>query len=274
MTSCSPRLRTACVSGLHQATHCAFPSFLCLTVTTWCGPPPWINVLVFSWLIPISATSIFDSILPIHIKSMVSTRSSTRIKQSASPERPFSQASPEPHTGKKDELPPPRPTEERGRSRVQKPLKQARLTAFVHVLICVLLVCIAWYTYRRTIVAFDAFIPTSKFSSPISSTATSISLYTNSLRQFISRQLRWGVQGHGRHSAGTHLNVERRIEELADALGVDPVDFARAIADAVGQLVPRASLSLVASEAKGTGGGRIMEVILDKYAHGVHIADG
>jgi hypothetical protein len=119
----------------------------------------------------------------------------------------------------------------------------------------------------------DVFSPTSKLSSPFS-TATSFSLYTNPLRQFISRQFRWGVQGHGRHSAGTHLNVERRIEELADALGVDPVDFARAIAGAVRQLVPRASLSLLASEAKGTGGGSIMEVILDKYAHGVHVADG
>jgi hypothetical protein len=68
--------------------------------------------------------------------------------------------------------------------------------------------------------------------------------------------------------------VERRIEELADALGVDPVDFARAIADAVRQLVPRASLSLLANEAKETGGGRIMDVLLDKYAHNLHVVDG
>jgi hypothetical protein len=68
--------------------------------------------------------------------------------------------------------------------------------------------------------------------------------------------------------------VERRIEELADALGVDPVEFARAIADSVRQLVPRASLSLLANEAKETGGGHIMDVLLDKYAHGLHVAAG
>lgn len=72
------------------------------------------------------------------------------------------------------------------------------------------------------------------------------------------------MQGHDGHSGGTHLDVERRIEELADALGVDPVNFARAIADAVRQLVPSASLSLLANEAKERSGGRIMDALLDK----------
>jgi hypothetical protein len=72
------------------------------------------------------------------------------------------------------------------------------------------------------------------------------------------------MQGHDGHSGGTHLDVERRIEELADALGVDPVDFARAIADAVRQLVPPASLSLLANEAKERSGRRIMDALLDK----------
>jgi len=80
-----------------------------------------------------------------------------------------------------------------------------------------------------------------------------------------------GIYGH---SKVTRPDVERRIEELADALGVNRVDFARAIADAVCQFVPRASLSSLASEAKETGGGRIMDVLLGGYAHGVHIPDG
>ena len=251
------------VSSLHQATHCTFPSFLCLTVTTWYGSQPWINVLAFSWLISISATRISDSILPTLIKSMVSTRSSTRIKQSASPERPFSSStSPESHTAKKDELPPPLPIEKRGlRSDVKKPLERVRFDVFVHILLCVLLVCLAWYTYRTTIVAVDAFSSsgTSHLFSP-----TSFSAYTNRLWLSIPRQLRWGTQGHDGHSGVTHLDVERRIEELADALGVDPVDFARAIADSVRQLVPPASLSLLANEAKEMSGGRIMDALLDK----------
>jgi hypothetical protein len=82
------------------------------------------------------------------------------------------------------------------------------------------------------------------------------------------------VRGYSQFSKGPHADVERRVEELADALGVHPLDFASAIADAVHQLVPPASLSSLASEAKKTGGGRIMEVLLREYAHGVRIADG
>ncbi len=195
---------------------------------------------------------------------MVSTRSSTRIKQSASPERPFTQASPESYTEKKDDLPPPMSKEERGtRANVQKPLEQMRLTAFVHILLCTLLVCLAWYAYRATIVALDTSTFTNVFS------LTSFSLHSNPQWQFFLRHFRWGGGlGHGGHSGGKQLDVERRIEELADTLGVDPVEFARAIADAVRKLVPPASLSLLASEARETGGGRIMDVLMDKYAHG------
>lgn len=197
---------------------------------------------------------------------MVSTRSSTRIKQSASPERPFSQSSPESqYTVKKDDLPPPMSKEERGiRSNVQRPLEQIGLTTFVHILLCALLVCLAWYAYRTTIVALDIYTSSNAFS------ATSFSLHSNPLWQFFTKHFHWGGGsglGHDGHSAGTQLDLERRVEELADTLGVDPVEFARAIADAVRQLVPPASLSLLANEARETGS-RIMDVLMDKYAHG------
>lgn len=194
---------------------------------------------------------------------MVSTRSSTRIRQSASPERPFSQSLPGSHTVKKDDLPPPMSKEKRGtRSDVRKPLEQIRLTAFIHILLCVLLVCMAWYAYR-TIVVLDIF--TFPDASSLSGTSFSTPLW-----QFLSRHFRWvgsGV-GHDGHTGGAHLDLERRVEELADTLGVDAVEFARAIADAVRKLVPPASLSLLANEARETGGGRIMDVLMDKYAHG------
>lgn len=198
---------------------------------------------------------------------MVSTRSSTRIKQSASPERPFSQSSPElQYTVKKDDLPPPISKEERGtRSGVQKPLQQVRLATFLHILLSVLLICLAWYTYRTTIVALDTYTFSNGF------TATSFSLHSNPLWQFFSRHFRWGGSsglGHDGHPGGMQLDLERRIEELADTLGVDPVEFARAIANAVRQLVPPASFSLLANEARETGGGRIMDVLMDKYARG------
>lgn len=196
---------------------------------------------------------------------MVSTRSSTRIRQSASPERPFSQSSPGSHTVKKDDLPPPMSKEERGtRSDVQKPLEQIRLTAFIHTLLCILLVCTAWYAYR-TIVALDTFT-----FPDASSFATSFSIHSTPLWQFLSRHFRWvgSGLGHEGHTGGAHLDLERRVEELADTLGVDAFEFARAIADAVRKLVPPASLSLLANEARERGGGRIMDVLMDKYAHG------
>lgn len=203
---------------------------------------------------------------------MVSTRSSSRAKQSASPERISSPASPDPGATRKDDLAPPIPKEGRGiRTDVKKPLEQVRLVTFIHILICVLLVCLAWYIYRTAFVAVEAFRSTS--ASPFSS--TSFSLHTNPIWRFVSRQFGRDVRGSYDRRPGTpHLDVERHIEELADALGVHPLDFANAIGDAVRQSVPLASLSSLASEAKKTGGGRIIDVLLGKYAHDVHIADG
>jgi len=203
---------------------------------------------------------------------MVSTRSSSRVRQSASPERPPTSVLLESRTAKKDDLPPPLPKEERGvRSDVKKPLEQVRLAPFLHVLLSILLVCLAWYTYRTTVAAVDVYKSTG--ATPLSSAPLS-SLYANPVWQFVSKQTSRGMGGIYGHSKVAHPDVERRIEELADALGINRVDFARAIADAVRQFVPRASLSSLASEAKETGGGRILDVLLGEYAHGVHIPDG
>ena len=186
-----------------------------------------------------------------------------------SPERPSSAASYELRTTKKEDLPPPMPKEERGvRSNFKKPLAQVRLTTFIHILICILLVCLAWYTYRTTLVTVDA------FKSGALSFPSSIP-YVDSTWKFISRPFGWGVQAYSRYSKGPHAaGVERHVEELADALGVHPLDFASAIANAVHQLVPPETLFTMANEAKKAGGSRIMDVLLGEYAHGVHIADG
>jgi hypothetical protein len=169
---------------------------------------------------------------------------------------------------RKDDLPPSMSKEERGtRSGVRKPLEQIRLTTFLHILLSVLVICLAWYAYRTTIVALDTYTSLNAFPVPSFS-----SLHSHPLWQYLSRHFhRWGgssVLGYDGHSAGTQLDLERRVEELADTLGVDPVEFARAIADAVRQLVPLESLSLLANEARETGGGRIIDVLMDKYAHG------
>ena len=185
-----------------------------------------------------------------------------------SPERPPSVASYESRTTKKEDLPPPIPKEQRGlRSDIKKPLAQVQLTTFVHVLICILLVCLAWYTYRTTLVAVDSF--------KSGAVAFPSLPYADLIWKFISRPFGWGVQAYSRYSKGPHAaGVERRVEELADALGVHPLDLAGAIADAVRQLVSPETLHTLANEAKKAGGAHIIDALLGEYAHGVHIADG
>jgi len=199
------------------------------------------------------------------------------MSQSVSPERPSSTAASHESriTTKKEDLPPHKLREVRGvRTDVKKPLAQVRLTTFVHVLICVLLVVLAWYSYRTTLVAVDAFRSRGGTFSFPSTITTSFSAYADSIWKSILRQVGWGVRGYSLFPRRPDADVERRVEELADALGARPLDFANAIADAVHQLVPPETLSSLASEAKKTGGGRIIDALRGGYAHGVHIADG
>jgi hypothetical protein len=181
---------------------------------------------------------------------MVSTRSSTRIRQSASPERPSFSTASESHNTKKEDPPPLKAKEERGiRTDVQKPLEQVRFSTFIYILICVLLTFVGWYIYRTAIVTLDTF----KF--------TNVSGSANPIWKFIVGECKDGSPRYGPKSWCTRSGVERRIEELAEAFGVPPLEFARAIASAVRKVVPPSSLSSLASEAKKTGGGRIMDVL-------------
>lgn len=202
------------------------------------------------------------------------------MSQSVSPERPSSAAAASHESRiitKKEDLPPPKSKEDRGvRSDVKNPLEQVRLTTFVHVLIYFLLVILAWYTYRTTLVAVDAFRSRSGAFSFPSTSASSFSAYADPIWQSISRRVSWASRGYSQFpgfSRRPYADVERRVEELADALGVRPLDLANAIADAVHQLVPTETLSSLAGEAKKTGGGRIMDALRGEYTHGVHIAD-
>jgi hypothetical protein len=180
---------------------------------------------------------------------MVSTRSSTRIRQSASPERPSVSTASESHNTKK-EYPPPMTKEERGiRTVVQKPLEQVRFSTFIYILICVLLIFVGWYIYRSAIVTLDTFKVTIASGS------------ANPIWKFIVGECKDGSPRYGPKSWCPRSGIERRVEELAEAFGVPPLEFARAIASAVRKVVPPSSLSSLTSEAKKTGGGRIMDVL-------------
>src|SRR5258708_39799950 len=78
ITSFTPRLphvkHGACFQPASSHVHFTLASFLCLTVTSWYGSPPLINVLVFSWLIPISANkyyTLLNSPTLLHIKESI-----------------------------------------------------------------------------------------------------------------------------------------------------------------------------------------------------------
>jgi hypothetical protein len=60
----------------------------------------------------------------------------------------------------------------------------------------------------------------------------------------------------------TSLSVEDRINELADALGMPSGDLASAIAVAVREFVPPASLSSISAAAKETGGTHLVDQLL------------
>ncbi|EIN04229.1 hypothetical protein PUNSTDRAFT_128502 [Punctularia strigosozonata HHB-11173 SS5] len=64
------------------------------------------------------------------------------------------------------------------------------------------------------------------------------------------------------------LSVEDRINELAEALGMPSKDLASAIAVAVREYVPPASLSSVAAEAAETGASDVVEELLGEGAGG------
>lgn len=73
------------------------------------------------------------------------------------------------------------------------------------------------------------------------------------------------VKGAETASVGA-LTVEQRINELADALGMPGADLARAIAVAVREYVPPASLSSVSAAAKETGGSQVIDELLGEEA--------
>jgi hypothetical protein len=75
-------------------------------------------------------------------------------------------------------------------------------------------------------------------------------------------------------SAGSGiLSIEKRIEDLASALGMPAGDLAGAIAVAVREFVPPATLSSISSQAKATPHGTLVDVLLGETAS-ASAADG
>ncbi|KAI0067456.1 hypothetical protein BV25DRAFT_1819803 [Artomyces pyxidatus] len=178
-----------------------------------------------------------------------------RTRQTHTPEE---KQSAESHVNSKQDLPPPKPKEERGvRSDVSPPLSNVTFNNFIHILAVIALAFVGWYIYRATTVAVAAVKGTV-------SSATQSPL--------------WGLFGAGsskqaggqatQDESRAQLSVESRIEELAQALGMPSPDLASAIAGAVKEYVPPASLSSIASGARKTGGSEIVAELLGEGRDG------
>ncbi|KAI0047691.1 hypothetical protein FA95DRAFT_1195525 [Auriscalpium vulgare] len=170
----------------------------------------------------------------------------------------ISSSSPQTHHSKTD-LPPSKPKEDRGvRSGVSPPLSSITFNNFVHAISFVALLFVAWYTYRATTVAV-ATVKGGVESAAQSPLLTFIGLGSRKAPSASGASTSGGADGD---STGAPLSVEQRIEELAKALGVPSPDLSSAIAAAVREYVPPASLSSVAQEARRTGSSDVVEELV------------
>jgi len=146
--------------------------------------------------------------------------------------------------------------EERGiRKDVRPPFSRVSLTTFLNLLAMVLLGVLFWYIYHAANVALDMV----RSSSPGS---------INPLWP-LGFGGNWGKSaapkantGAGRGSSD-QAGVEGHIEALAVELGMGKgSDLAAAIADAVREHVPPASLSALSARTQETGGSRVIDALL------------
>ncbi|KAI0321408.1 hypothetical protein OF83DRAFT_1099642 [Amylostereum chailletii] len=163
-------------------------------------------------------------------------------------------SNPTPEKTSKDDLPPSRPKEDRGvRTDVRPPFARVSFSTFLHGLTAMLLAVFCWYAYSAATMALGF----SKGSSPPSSGGILWMLGLG--RSGPNAKSGKPESGHEEHG---NMGVERRIEELAKALGMPDSELAVAIAGVVKEHVPPASLSSLAAQAKETGGSKIVDVLV------------
>ncbi|KAH7929124.1 hypothetical protein BV22DRAFT_1029959 [Leucogyrophana mollusca] len=170
------------------------------------------------------------------------------------------------HVQSPADLPPPR--QRKGMVRVRPPLQRAPWSRFIYGLVGLLTLMTAWYAYQAVLwereaggwwnLALGRRPPQLKKGDERANGRTGW----------------WGGRTEPLHNKerGGENEVERRINELADALGMPSRELASAIASAVREFVPPASLSSVA--AKETGGS--VNVLLgqeDEHEEGSVIGD-
>ncbi|THV00773.1 hypothetical protein K435DRAFT_656592 [Dendrothele bispora CBS 962.96] len=129
---------------------------------------------------------------------------------------------------RKSDLPPPRKS--KGTRQVKPPLASTRLHRFIYVLVGLSALLTAYYSYR------------------ILQWKTEVGGWWNLATGTRPDQMQ---QAGGAGAASGSMSVEDKINELAEALGLPSNDLAKAIAGAVREYVPPASLSSIREQETG-----------------------
>lgn len=148
----------------------------------------------------------------------------------------------------------------RGIQAVTAPLYKSSTSTFFYVLSTLAVLIFAWYAYKGVSVVSSAVSNASPFGSSSSSSSSSASSSSSPSVNVGERRAGTETAGHD----GGEMSVERRIEELAKAIGLSSKDLASAIAGAVREYAPPASLSSMSKKAEKTGGSQIVDELTGK----------
>ncbi|KAH7911046.1 hypothetical protein BJ138DRAFT_1007388 [Hygrophoropsis aurantiaca] len=148
------------------------------------------------------------------------------------------------HVSTKDDLPPPR--ERKGMTSVQPPLRYTPWRHFVYGIVGVLMLATAWYSYQFILWEREAggWWNLAIGKRPPQSDQSGQRSQNQGTRW-------WGTGTQDLKEGKVEGGVERNINGLADALGIPPHELASAVAGAVKEHVPPASLASVASKETG-----------------------
>ena len=138
---------------------------------------------------------------------------------------------------------------------VKPPLSTVSFSNFIYVLVALLALTAAYFSYRTLQIKTEVRANASLLSQTTRLT-TSPSQVGGWWNLALGKRPNYMEPPEGRHpdKIGKHANdetVESRIEALAEALGIKSNDLASAIAVAVKEYVPPASLSSIASSQTG-----------------------
>jgi hypothetical protein len=160
-----------------------------------------------------------------------------------------------------ENLPPTRPKKRISKS-VQPPLANMSLTTFIYSLVGLATLYLAIQSYSIFAWSLPGFLGG---KSPASPSTTNVA--KEKVLNFATKKSGAVPTGVKTASAeGGSLTVEDRINDLAAALGMPSGDLASAIAVAVREYVPPASLSSISAAAKETGSSGVVDELLGEEA--------